>query len=235
MNHPDAPSCSTCEQSKCLIDKHCSKKWKLFLDKHKIFLFLQKKKNIFFEGNIVSGVFFICNGSTKVFNTRRNNSENIIQIAATGDILGVTSFRKKRYEESVTTLEDTSLCFFSKDIIFQLINNNPELEDEFTKSEDYSQLKGKERITEALIMLKNKFGKPYGKGKILLDIEFSRQEFANLVGNSYESVIRNLSILKQKRIIEIRANKMIINKKKFTKDILSNCCELDGLATIFDC
>jgi CRP-like cAMP-binding protein len=70
----------------------------------------------------------------------------------------------------------------------------------------------RKRVAEALILLKNKFEEDQ---KTEFSMNISRDDLANIVGTSPESVIRTLSDFKDEGIIEIKASKItIVNLEK---------------------
>lgn len=120
------PTCDTCVQLNCLINKHCSPKCKSFLGKNKLFLEYSKKQIIFSESGIVSGVYFIHTGKIKVYNTGEKDEQNNIRLGVSCEMLGLMDFSSKHYLVGAAALEDSSLCFFEKQIFIKIIKENPE-------------------------------------------------------------------------------------------------------------
>ena len=65
----------------------------------------------------------------------------------------------------------------------------------------------RKRVAEALIFLKDKFEEE-GEGNFNMSI--SREDLANIVGTSPESVIRTLSDFKDEGLIEIKASNITL-------------------------
>lgn len=247
MKNPEQIKCATCTNSTCLINKSCSEKSKLFLDEHKFHLFYKGKKLIYAKDNMISGIYFIQKGNVKIYHTSKDDRENISHFASSGDMIGISSFGKKIYLDSASTLEDATLCFFQNDLFMQLIKKNNDFaigllnlfSNELSKNEtyqaSYNKLNIKDKVTESLIRLKNKFGVTINNDKIILNIELSKQEMADFVGIGYADLIRKLSFLKKNRIIEYNNKKLTVYKENFSKFILSDCCEFDSLLSISNC
>ncbi len=66
-----------------------------------------------------------------------------------------------------------------------------------------------ERTAQALVKLAEDYGKKSSKG-VNLDINISRQELANIVGTTRETVIRALTAFKKERLIGIEKNTITI-------------------------
>ena len=63
----------------------------------------------------------------------------------------------------------------------------------------------RKRVAESLIYLKKKFEE---EGQESFEMSISREDLANIVGTSPESVIRTLSDFKEEKLIEIKASKI---------------------------
>ena len=85
-------------------------------------------------------------------------------------MLGLRGFAEKQYLVSAATLEDSSLCFFEKQIFIKTIKANPEfalhlvefyaqqLSSIEISRRNYSQLSTNAKIAESLLRIKDKFG-----------------------------------------------------------------------------
>ena len=164
-----SPLCEKCVRLNCLINMYCSQKLKIFLDSQKLFFSYKKAQSVFREGNSVSGVYFIHNGKIKIYNTGKKSKQNIVRLVTSGEMFGLTGFDEKQYFVSASTLEDSFLCFFEKEIFIKTLKENPEfawqLLDLFAhelsnieiQHKNSNQLNNKEKITGVLLMLKDKF------------------------------------------------------------------------------
>ena len=171
MNSSDKnPACTNCRQVNCFINKYCSEKWKVFLTENKSSGIYKKGQSVFSEGNIVFGVFFIYSGQLKIFSNGLKGKTQIIRLASSGEMLGLRGMAEKKYRVSGSTLTDSTLCFFDKSIFFRSIKENPDLALNVIqfyaqelcnielRQKMFTQFNIKERVAEALLMLKSKFG-----------------------------------------------------------------------------
>lgn len=227
------PTCDNCQQSNCFINKFCSRKWKTSLAEHKSFGAYKRNQHIFAEGNIVFGVFFIYSGKVKVFSTGKDDRKQIVRLASSGEMLGLRGMAEKKYLVSGTAMEDSSLCFFHKDIFLKSIKENPDLALQIIqfyaqelcnlqlRQKAFTRFSMKERVAEALLMIKEKYGVKIAGETFLLDVRFTLLDLADLVGSSYEMVIRTMTLLKKEGLVKIQKGKIILNDCERLQKLLS--------------
>ncbi len=174
--------------------------------------FYKKGQVIFYEGNRGHGLYCIYQGKVKVHKLGDEAKEQIVRLANKGDVLGYRSLLSNEpYNATATALEDCIICYLPKSKFMEVLETNHDLSfrtiqlltDDLRKSEEkiinITQKTVIERITEALLVLKHKFGlKEDGK---TLDVQLTRKEVGNLAGVTTETTIRTLSELKKKGII----------------------------------
>lgn len=230
----DMPSCEDCPNSggmfSCL-----SKPDKAILGEDKGNNFYKKGQVIFYEGNYPHGLYCIYKGKVKLSKLGDEGKEQILRILGNADTIGYRSLLcNETYKATATALEDSYVCYLSKKKFFELLESNNTLclntiqllAKELRQSEqqlvDISQKSVKERIAEALIRLKLKFGmKADG---LTLGIRLTRREIGDMAGVTTETTIRTLSEFNKKGIIKISG-----------KDIqFTNANELYSIANIED-
>jgi CRP/FNR family transcriptional regulator, polysaccharide utilization system transcription regulator len=198
-------------------------------------LLLKKTCNFYKKGTIIyqetqriSGIYCVNQGIVKLYKTGNEGKEQIIRFAKFGDIIGYRSVLSG--EKACTTakvLEDSSLCFIPSDALFSIIRKNPdfsinlmqlickELGEANSFITEIAQKSVRERLAEALIILKNTFKLDSND---VLQISLSREEMANIIGTATESVIRLFSEFKDDKLIEINGRKIkILNIKGLMK------------------
>jgi CRP/FNR family transcriptional regulator, polysaccharide utilization system transcription regulator len=184
--------------------------------------FYKKGQIIFFEGNYPNGLFCIREGKVKVFKIGSTGKEQIIRFAKNGDALGYRALLvRETYSASASALEDSHICFIRKDTVFELFKSNHNFSLNFLKllSRDVEDIENKmvklaqkpvrERLAEALLILKETYGTDK-QGSI--NISLSREDFASIVGTATETVIRLLTEFKKEKLILTKGKKIkIIN------------------------
>jgi CRP-like cAMP-binding protein len=177
---------------------------------------------IFYEGNRPYGVFCVFDGKIKVFKTDAEGHQHIVRLAGPGDILGYRALlANSNYEATAETIENATICFFDKATFFQILDAHPistlqilrKLSTELAEAENHSVALAhksiRERLAELFLIFQKKYGKKSHAGT-LLDIHLSREELAELVGTTQESVIRTISDFKQEGLIQLQGKLIII-------------------------
>ncbi|MBC8265466.1 MAG: Crp/Fnr family transcriptional regulator [Flavobacteriales bacterium] len=189
----------------------------------------KKGQVIFYEGRRPTGLYCINKGKVKIAKLGEEGKEQIVRLAREGDILGYRSLiGGDAYSASAETLEETSVCFIPKEAIFNLIRQSPEfsikiielvskdLKSAENKVTDLAQKHVRERVAEALLMLKETYG--LEDDEQTLGVALTREVLANIVGTATETVIRLLSELKKDEIIALEGRKIkILNHKQLIR------------------
>lgn len=230
--------CINCENFNCLIKKNS-------MDKH-IGEFLKKKHTIkckksqqfIMEGTPAHGLFFAYKGKVKVAKTGINDREQIVRFAKDGEIIGHRGGfgSSKYYSISAQALEDTTLCYFSKEDLKSILLTIPSLTfdfmlfyaDELSESETrvrkLAQMSVRERVVDTLLFMDSKFGSTDN----LLNISLSRKDYADYSGTTEEQVIRILSSLKKEGLVNAKGRKLgILSKEKLAEEISKHTFTLE--------
>ncbi|RYD86525.1 MAG: cyclic nucleotide-binding domain-containing protein, partial [Sphingobacteriales bacterium] len=80
-----APACNL---SDCFLCRFCIPEWKPALAAHRENRQFKKGKPLFREGDPVTGIYFLYNGSVKIHKQWTAGKELILRFARTGDIVG---------------------------------------------------------------------------------------------------------------------------------------------------
>jgi CRP-like cAMP-binding protein len=222
--------CINCENFNCLIKKNSSdKNIKEFLQK-KHTIKCKKSQQFIMEGTPAHGLFFAYKGKVKVAKTGINDREQIVRFAKDGEIIGHRGGfgSSKYYSISAQALEDTTLCYFSKEDLKEILLTIPSLTfdfmlfyaDELSESETrvrkLAQMSVRERVVDTLLFMDSKFG----SSDNLLNISLSRKDYADYSGTTEEQVIRILSSLKKEGLVNAKGRKLgILDKEKLKEEI----------------
>ena len=183
-------------------------------------LWYKKGQYIFREGDRIFGLYFIENGKVKIISTGLNNREQIVRLATVGHVIGHRGYGSETYPVGAVALEDTQVCFFDNDIIYDAFMNNPKLtialmmfySFELRKTElrerHLAQMTIREKIADTLLYLKEIFG--MNSIDNALNAVLSRQEIADIAGTSPEQVIRELSEFESEKLIARDGRKILL-------------------------
>jgi CRP/FNR family transcriptional regulator, polysaccharide utilization system transcription regulator len=180
-----------------------------------------KGEVLFKEGEEPSGLFIITKGKIKVYRTGNEGKEQIVRLSNQGDLVGYRALiGEGDYKSAAATLEESNVCFIPKEIVLRVVENNvliykriiqllsDDLQFAEQKIKELAQKPVRERVADALLQLKDKYG--YDKDDITINITMSREELANLVGTATETLIRILSDFKKDKIIDLDHRKIKI-------------------------
>ncbi|AUP77613.1 Crp/Fnr family transcriptional regulator [Flavivirga eckloniae] len=231
-------TCSSCDNSNCLIKRNLPVLESSNFPDHKNNIKCKKGQQFIIEGAHVTGLFFILKGTVKVFRTGINGKEQIVRFAKEGEIIGHRGFGTEEYYSiGAIAIEDTTLCYFSKNILQETLHKTPEFTydlmlfyaNELNRSESkvksLSQMTVRERVVDTLLYIHRKFGDVRG----FLNLPLSRKEYADYAGTSEEQVIRVFSTLKKEGLISASGKKIgIININLLKKEISEHNFFLDS-------
>jgi CRP/FNR family transcriptional regulator, polysaccharide utilization system transcription regulator len=181
----------------------------------------KKKRNIYEEGRYPNSIYFIHKGKVKTFKTNDQGNELITGLYKEGDFLGYADILQgSEYNESAEALEDSEICIIQKDDFFSLIESNRDVANKFIKMLSNNVVEKEEkllqlaynsvrkRVAEALLNLEKRY-KESGDTK-QFNMAIAREDLANIVGSSKETVIRTLSDFKDERLIDIKGSNIIL-------------------------
>ncbi|GEO02689.1 transcriptional regulator [Adhaeribacter aerolatus] len=192
---------------------------KLLTDERKISQ-VRKKQPLFAEGNYPNALFFLNKGKVKTYKTNAEGREYITSLYKAGDFIGyVDLLEDQPYRESAVALEDSEICLIPKEDFFSLLYNNRDVANKFIKilSDNLADKEERllklaynsvrKRVAESLLLVEKQYQQDKGKN---FQVTISREDLANIVGASKETVIRTLADFKDEKLIDINGGKIVI-------------------------
>ncbi|MNZ91813.1 Transcriptional activator protein Anr [compost metagenome] len=209
-----------CDLKTCFLCKRSLQDWLPAIDIHRKNFEVKKGQTIFSEGDPVTGIYFIYNGTVKVHKKWDKEKELIIRFAKQGDILGHLGLGNDSfYPVSTTALEPVTVCYldlaffettlkvnngFTYDLMRFFAN---ELQESEKRMRNLVHMSVKARIAQSLITLKNQFG--VNKDNTL-NIEISRQDLASFSGSSYETLFKVMNEFTQQQLVNAAGREITI-------------------------
>lgn len=199
------------------------------VQRHRLFQNFKKGDVIFDEGNALNGVYCIRSGVCKLMKLSDNGRHQIIKLATSGDIIGQRSLVcDERTNLKAIALNTVSACFIPKSQFKDWLTSNSKLSfcmlkfvaSDLKKADDdiikMAQKSVKQRLADFLLYNQSRFGvDTLG----FLNVNFSRKDYANLVGTTTESTIRLLSDFNKIGFIEIKGKQIKILKPELLKKL----------------
>lgn len=226
-----AGDCMTCENMSCLIKHSISnEKVQQFSVKKRV-MKVAKNRNFVTEGTTVQGLFFVYDGIVNVYKTGINGKEQILRFSQDGDVIGFRGYATHpEYQIGALTLKETTLCFFSNEILEDTFLSIPELTLDFmkfyaeeldrseTKVRKFSHMTVREKVIDTLLYLNRKFGQLNG----YLSLQLSRKEIAGFAGTTDEQVTRVITALEKEGLLIKRVKKVGIPDVEKLKNEISD-------------
>lgn len=189
------------------------------VDSTKSCAYFKKGQPLFIEGGLPRGVFCINEGKVKIYSRGEEGKEQIIHVATSGEIVGFRAmFSGEPYSVAANTLEESNICFISKDDFLDLVDTNAtlrngilrelskELADRASFIKNMAQKSVRERLASALLILDDIYGEDH--------INLSREDLANFVGTATETLIRLLKDFKDEGFVTTHVRKIeVLNKE----------------------
>ena len=221
MKNKNNGDCFSCQNLSCFIKKNYDQNSYANVVENRFVIECKKSQSFIMEGAPVQGIYFVYSGKAKVTRTGSNGKEQVIRLAADGDIIGHRGYNRGTvYPIAATALENTTLCYFHHKYFTQELQTHNTLTydlmlfyaDELDKSEarakKYAQMSVREKVIDTLLDILDRFG----QDKVGLKFVLSRTELANVAGTKSEQLIRTLTSLKNEGIIICEGKNIFIAK-----------------------
>ena len=183
------------------------------VSEHKIMNLFKKGQVLFHEGNPAFGVYCISDGKVKLTKNGENGKETLLNIAGPGDLIGFQHIVQSGMNDvTATALEETKICFLDRQFLQKMVSDNSTCAMELLShvARDMASLQDRmagfhhknvrERVAFLLLDLSKRYGDDSKSGR-RLGIQLSRDDMASMLGIATETLIRELSQLKDEGII----------------------------------
>lgn len=173
---------------------------------------VRKKQIIYYEGDVISGIYLILSGRVKAIKLNEDGRELVTGMYGPDDYLGIQAMLSgEQYNETAEAVEDTTVCLLPKDTVKQLLDNYTDIGQKFIKvlssnliekEEQLLQLayhSVRKRMAEILVRLAKQHS---SNDDLVNQLKISREDLASMAGMATETVSRTLSDFKDEGIIE---------------------------------
>lgn len=178
----------------------------------------QKGDFIFHEGDQPRFYYQILEGTVKMFNTNLDGKEFTQSEFKTGQSFGEPPlFINENYPSSAVACQDSIILKISKEKFLKILDEYPVFQKKlitlFAKRIFSKAITAREIINNTpetrIIGFLNDFKKKNNRECEKIEIPYTRQEIANYTGLRVETVIRTLTKMKTKKIVQIIERKLI--------------------------
>lgn len=182
----------------------------------------KRGQTIFNEGAYPAGIFFVKTGKIKKFKTLNGGKEQIIYLCSEGEMIGYAAFLgEERYHDSAATITDSSIGYISKEKLVRLLDRHQELSKLMIKKlshefgvmvnfiATFTKKSVRERVALTLLILNENFKQNLNVNNEI-EIELTREDFANIVGIAVETLVRILGDFQKEGLIRKKGRKIIV-------------------------
>ncbi|MBI4125796.1 MAG: Crp/Fnr family transcriptional regulator [Deltaproteobacteria bacterium] len=228
-----APSmhCQTCQSRGRSVFCDLSEAHLKELDQAKTTNHYKPRQVVFYEGNDPYGLYCIASGKIKIYKCDAQGHQQIVRLAGPGDLMGYRCLlADEPYSATAETIEEADICFVDKKTFFHVLDTHPatalhvlsvlasDLGRAENKMVDLVHKNIRERLAELLLVFQTKYGQKAKNGGVRLNITLTREELAELIGTTQESVIRLMSEFKQDGLIHVEGRTItLLDLKKLTE------------------
>lgn len=181
-----------------------------------------KGEVIFSEANVANTLYFINQGKIKLYKYTKDGKEQILHILSEGEFFGELELIKpSKYGFNAKAIVDSKICTLTKDEMKDIMMKNPEigikvletLGERLSKVESLVQNLATNdvdsRMAYLLIDLMEKYGDNLEQN-ISIELPLSREDMANFIGVTRETISRKLKKFEDEDLIKIVGTKTII-------------------------
>lgn len=194
-----------------------------------------RRSNLFNQGEAALNCYIVTKGVARLYRLLSDGRRQIISFALPGDFLEF--HQQEWFTASADAVTNVNICRFSKQELFQFIADKPHILNKFYSlvyeglSQSHEQImmlgcrSAEERVASFLLNLRERF-KKIGYISITLPLVMSRQDIADFLGLTIETVSRTFTkLVKDRRIIIVPDGVRILdlpNLKNIAKGIKEN-------------
>lgn len=217
-------ACQTCLEAPGSIFKDLPQEEKDSLTRSHTSRFFHKGELIYREGDKPNGVLCLAKGKVKILKEGIAGREQIIRLAKPVGFIGYRAFfADENYRASAMALEDSVVCFFTREEVLNTVKKRPELMLKILKAlanelgishsrtVNLTQKHIRGRLAESLLFLVNTYGfEDDGK---TIKAYLSRDDLASLSNMTASNAIRTLTQFCEEEIISTEGRRLKIQNR----------------------
>lgn len=192
------------------------------LDRNKSVQNYERGQVLFYEGHAPFGVHCVYSGRIKLYKQGRRGDSQVIRILGKGEVIGFRALVSgEPYAASAEAIEPAVTCFISRETLFDVIRESPELAmalmaklaRELRVSEEQAIELSQEAVprrTAGLLMWLLEAETPANRSKNLIALPLQRNEMAQMIGTTPETLSRVLHDFERRGLIELTRSRITL-------------------------
>ncbi|MEQ1529648.1 MAG: fumarate/nitrate reduction transcriptional regulator Fnr [Methylococcales bacterium] len=195
---------------------------------------LQADELLYWQGDACESLYAIKSGSFRSFITNTAGVEQTIGFYLPGELMGLDSLQHGRFTCSTIALETASVCELPLSNLNELCVQIPSLQTQLMRilgkeiASDHDKIvllghrSAKERLATFILMLSHRYT-ALGFSSTKFNLTMRRQDIANFLGLTIETVSRQLTYLSQQGVITVKQRGIQIDNLDLLKTIVNEC------------
>jgi len=183
---------------------------------------LKKNTVIFHENDPATAFYLVKTGRVKIYKTGPESREQVLSILGDGQIFGdVPAFDGGPYPASAATMSDSEIYLIRSEDFQALVRQYPDVALKIIKVlgqrlrqsmelvRDLSFKQVPHRLAGLLVKFSDEYGVSGDEGT-LIELPLSRQELADIVGTSRETITRELKKMEREGMIVVDRRRLTV-------------------------
>lgn len=181
-----------------------------------------KDSTIFFPGEAGNALYIVKRGLVKLSHIDDAGEETIIRIFAPGDVFGEIFLGVRKRLFAATALTEAEITVISREVFEKLLASIPQVGVNFisllsrrlaeaeARLGEFSHSWAYERLERVLLNLSKVHGRETRRGR-QIDIQFTHQLLADIIGASRETVSRHLKRLEERGALKREGRRLTLD------------------------
>ena len=203
---------------------------------------IQTDEYLYLQGDDGLNLYAVKSGSFRSFIADENGNEQTIGFYLPGELMGLDALQHGRYTCSIISLETSMVCELPLARLNELCTEIPGLQSQMLRvvgkeiASDHDKIlllghrSAKERLATFLLMLSRRYGS-LGFSSTEFNLSMSRQDIANFLGLTVETVSRQFTELNKNGIILAKQRSILITNMAQLQTIVKPCLTPDDQLT----
>jgi CRP/FNR family transcriptional regulator len=195
---------------------------------------IQAEEHLFWQGNECQSLYAVKSGSFRTFITHTDGFEQTVGFYLPGELMALDALQHGRFTSSATALETAVVCELPLANLNKLCAEIPGLQSQLMRilgkeiASDHDKMvllghrSARERVATFLLMLSRRYD-GLGLSSTEFNLSMRRQDIANFLGLTIETVSRQLAELSREGVITIKQRGVQINDLVLLTAIVEPC------------
>lgn len=218
------PTCRSCSVGACCPFRTLTIEARALLERYSRQRVVPRGEILWTMNDPANALYCVHSGLVKVATVGPAGREQILRLAGDGDVLGCISILQNRpHSTSAMAIDATRLCVVPRSTVQKLLAADPGLFVRLLSSVSLtlgtvegrllkiSRKSVSERLAEALLELQQSYGTETDEATLRLRMK--REDLANFVGTTLESVSRLLTRFRNDGMIAVKGRKITIRNR----------------------